>query len=160
MKKLLLILLCLPLIFTSCKKEETDDNPSFSLIGSWDWVSVTSNGSEGYYTDYPNGKVTTNNQSMTSIPGDTLLELTSWNMEFKDDGTLINNYTSSTIIIHGPDTAFWQKIGDSFIVGGEEHAIITLTNSSLVYMRYYIETETYDDTLWFDEVEATYSFNR
>ena len=62
--------------------------------------------------------------------------------------------------IHGPDTAFWQKIGDSFIVGGEEHAIITLTNSSLVYMRHDIETETYDDTLWFDEVEAFYSFSR
>ena len=160
MKKLLLILLCLPLIFTSCKKEDTDDNTSFSLIGSWDWVSGTSNGSEGYYTDYPNGKVTTNNQSMTSIPGDTLLELTSWNMEFKDDGTLINNYTSSTIIIHGPDTAFWQRIGENLIIGDQDHTITTLTNSSLIYMLSFIETETYDDTLWFEETEAIYSFNR
>ena len=76
MKKLLLILFCLPLLFTTCKKEE-EDNPSFSLVGNWNWVSLTSNGSEGYYTNYPNGKVTTNSQSITSMPGDTLLQLIS-----------------------------------------------------------------------------------
>ncbi len=160
MKKILLILLFFPLLFTTCKKEETDDNTSFSLIGNWNWVSVTSNGSEGYYTDYPNGKVTTNSESITSIPGDTLLELTSWNMEVKDNGTLINNYTSSTIIIHGPDTAFWQRIGDNLIIGGQHHTITTLTNSSLIYIFRFIETETYNDTLWFEETEAIYSFNR
>ena len=148
------------LFFKLFKKEETDNTTTFSLIGSWNWVSVTSNGSEGYYMDYPNGKVITNSQSITSVPGDTLLELTSWNMEFKDDGTLINNYTSSTIIIHGPDTTFWQKIGDNLIIGGQDHTITTLTNSDLVYMLSFIETETYDDTLWFEETEAIYSFNR
>lgn len=158
MKKLLLILLCLPLLFTACKKEE-EGNPSFSLVGNWNWISVTSNGYEGYYTNYPNGKVTTNSQSITSIPGDTILQLISWDMEFKNDGVLIQNFVSSSTT-NSSDTSFWQKIGDSFIVGGEEHIIITLTNSNLVYTRHDIETETYNDTLWFDEVEATYSFNR
>ena len=111
MQKLLFILLCLPFIFTSCKKEETDDNTSFSLIGSWNWVSVTSNGSEGYYTDYPNGKVTTNSGSITSIPGDTLLELASWDMRIKDDGVLINTYNSLDGN-YDSDTTFWQKQGD------------------------------------------------
>ena len=159
MKKLLFILFCLPFIFTSCKKEETDDNTSFSLIGSWNWVSVTSNGSEGYYTDYPNGKVTTNSGSITSIPGDTLLELASWDMKIKDDGILINTYNS----LDGNydyDTTFWQKQGDNFVIGGQANTITTLTNSSLVYMLSFIETETYDDTLWFEETEAIYSFDR
>ena len=48
-------------------------------------------------------------------------------MEFKNDGVLIQNFVSSSTT-HSSDTSFWQKIGDSFIVGGEEHVIITLTN--------------------------------
>ena len=159
MKKLVLILLCLPLLFTTCKKEETDDNTSFSLIGSWNWVSVTSNGSEGYYTDYPNGKVTTNSGSITSIPGDTLLELASWDMRIKDDGILINTYNSLDGS-YDSDTTFWQKQGDNLMIGGQTNTITTLTNSNLVYMLSFIETETYDDTLWFEETEAIYSFNR
>ncbi len=35
MKKLLLILFCLPLIFTSCKKEEENNNPDSPFIGFW-----------------------------------------------------------------------------------------------------------------------------
>jgi len=34
MKKLLVILLCLPLLFTTCKKEE-EDNPNSPFIGYW-----------------------------------------------------------------------------------------------------------------------------
>ena len=34
MKKLLLILLCLPILFTTCKKEEKD-NPNSPFIGYW-----------------------------------------------------------------------------------------------------------------------------
>ena len=34
MKKLLIILLCLPLLFTTCKKEE-EDNPNSPFIGYW-----------------------------------------------------------------------------------------------------------------------------
>ena len=35
MKKLLLILLCLPLLFTTCKKEEEEINPDSPFIGYW-----------------------------------------------------------------------------------------------------------------------------
>ena len=35
MKKLLLILLCLPLLFTTCKKEEEETNPNSPFIGYW-----------------------------------------------------------------------------------------------------------------------------
>ena len=42
MKKLLLILLCLPLLFSSCKKEDEQPNPNntASIIGSWTVDSV------------------------------------------------------------------------------------------------------------------------
>ena len=35
MKKLLLILLCLPLLFTTCKKEEDNPNSNSPFIGYW-----------------------------------------------------------------------------------------------------------------------------
>ncbi|MDA9669123.1 hypothetical protein N9T62_01015 [bacterium] len=35
MKKLLYILLCLPLLFTTCKKEEEEENPNSPFIGYW-----------------------------------------------------------------------------------------------------------------------------
>ena len=132
---------------------------SLYLIGITHFNSSIVTCSEGYYTDYPNGKVTTNSGSITSIPGDTLLELASWDMKIKDDGILINTYNSLDGN-YDSDTTFWQKQGDNFVIGGQANTITTLTNSSLVYMLSFIETETYDDTLWFEETEAIYSFNR
>jgi len=35
MKKLLLIVLCLPLTFSSCKKDEDENNPDSPFIGYW-----------------------------------------------------------------------------------------------------------------------------
>ena len=35
MKKLLLILLCLPMLFSSCKKEDEEENPNSPFIGYW-----------------------------------------------------------------------------------------------------------------------------
>ena len=35
MKKLLLIFLCFPLIFTACKKEKEETNPNSPFIGYW-----------------------------------------------------------------------------------------------------------------------------
>ena len=161
MKKLLFIFLCCPLIFTSCKKEETDDNTSFSVIGTWDFVSVNSINTIGYYTNYPDGKVITNTIDITSVPGDSILDLDYWTMEFQADGTHISHAVTLNNINFPPDTTTWQKVGDNLIIGGEECPITTLTNSSLVYIRYNSEMDTDEyGIVSFDDSEAIYTFAR
>ena len=161
MKKILFILLCFLLIFTSCKKEETDDNISFSVIGTWDFVSVNSINTIGYYTNYPEGKVITNTIDITSVLGDPILDLDYWTMEFQADGTHISHAVTLNSINYPPDTTTWQKIGHNLIIGGEECPITTLTNSSLVYIRYNSEIDTDEyGIISFDDSEAIFSFNR
>jgi len=161
MKKLLLILLCLPLLFTTCKKEEDDDNISFSVIGTWDFVSVNSINTIGYYTNYPDGKVITNTIDITSVPGDYIFDLDYWTMEFQADGTHISHVVTLNSINYPPDTTTWQKVGDNLIIGGEECPITTLTNSSLVYIRYNSEIDTDEyGIVEFDDIEAIYTFSR
>ena len=61
MKKLLLILLCLPLLFTTCKKEDnqpiSSTNNSGTIIGKWHLIEMDFKLTDGYFTNYPNGKV-------------------------------------------------------------------------------------------------------
>ena len=64
MKKLLFILLCLPLLFSSCKDEEPINNTNSSpIIGSWNVVSMAYDITEGVYTSgsYPNGSFSITN---------------------------------------------------------------------------------------------------
>jgi hypothetical protein len=56
MKKLLLILLCLPLLFNSCKKEE-EDNPNSPFIGYW---SGTYSGDDA--SGFWNGTISSNGE--------------------------------------------------------------------------------------------------
>ena len=161
MRKRLFIFLCFPLIFTSCKKEESDDNISFSVIGTWDFVSVNSINTIGYYTNYPDGKIITNTMDITSVPGDSILDLNYWTMEFQADGTHISHAVTLNSINYPPDTTTWQKIGGNLIIGGEECPITTLTNSSLVYIRYNSEMDTDEyGIVSFNDSEAIYTFAR
>ena len=66
MKKLLLILLCLPLLFSTCKKEE-EDNPNSPFIGYW----------SGYYYQEDN----------TTVIG-------SWNANISSTGEINGNAIS------------------------------------------------------------------
>jgi len=90
MKKLLLILLCLPLLFTTCKKEE-EENPSSPFVGYWSgnysgdydghWnANISSAGEingEAYSVDLPEGidlnGTVTNSGDFTAIMGTGLL---------------------------------------------------------------------------------------
>ena len=70
MKKLLLILLCLPLLFTTCKKEDEEENPNSPFIGYWSgyyfqdntqigaWNADISSSGEINGSAYLNGDVT------------------------------------------------------------------------------------------------------
>jgi len=61
MKKLLYTFLAVSIIFAACKKEDDSvtNNTSGSILGKWDLTQYNVTSSEGYYTNYPNGKVTT-----------------------------------------------------------------------------------------------------
>ena len=110
MKKLLLILLCLPLLFTACKKEDDSpngntNNTSASIIGSWtvDSVDLAAMGMImlGAFPD------------SVEAPS---------NLEFLQGGVLYERYTYT----QNPftTTEVWQIVGDSLYIGdtpiGEE----------------------------------------
>ena len=83
MKKILLIVLCIPLIFSSCEKE--DDTPN-SNSNSNNPIGNTSNGTTGYLFDnYYNMLYKTTNS------GNTWVEVTNINSYFSSfggDGTI------------------------------------------------------------------------
>ena len=58
MKKLLYTFLAVSIIFSACKKE--DEEPTASIFGSWNVVSLVYDITEGVYTSgsYPNGSFT------------------------------------------------------------------------------------------------------
>ena len=57
MKKLLLILLCLPLLFNACKKEEGENNPDSPFVGYW---SGTYSGDDA--SGFWNGTISSNGE--------------------------------------------------------------------------------------------------
>jgi len=125
MKKLLYILICLPLIFSSCKKEDDSPNSgstnntsgSGSIVGSWDFTEYHDIYDEGYYLGgYPNGtKITTSSQDEIMLPGDTDLGVQSANWTFSTDGYL----TSNVIYIDGFNEAYnriYEKNGNTLTI--------------------------------------------
>ena len=83
MKKLLLILLCLPLLFTTCKKEE-EENPNSPFIGYW---------SGSYYQEDSTviGQWTANISSSGEING------TAVSVDIPDGVDLIGTVTNSGV---------------------------------------------------------------
>ena len=62
MKKLLLILLTIPIVYTACKKDEDDtnnssNNTSASIVDGWYVIDAEVTSRNGYYQNYPSGKV-------------------------------------------------------------------------------------------------------
>ena len=90
MKKLLYLLICLPLIFNSCKKDDDspnngDGNTSGSILGSWELTEIRTIETEGYYTSNGN-KVITNTEDEIITPGSA--SLLSETLTFSSNGVL------------------------------------------------------------------------
>ncbi len=115
MKKLLIILLCLPLLFTTCKKEEDDLPETVSIIGYWNSFEWSIIQNEGYWTAYPNGqKVITNTQSEINNFWLDLIFYTNGDAAGVDeDGSVIG--------------ADWIKNGNTLLVDNYNFTISTLT---------------------------------
>ena len=102
MKNILYLLICLPLIFSSCKKEDdspisgSTNNTSGSFVGSWDLTEYHEIYDEGYYLGgYPNGtKIITDARDDILLPGDT----TSWGIESVTWTLASDGYLTETVI--------------------------------------------------------------
>jgi hypothetical protein len=142
MKKLLILLISIPIVFSSCKKEEEEITPNTfanTILGEWTWVSEDYTSTNGYYTNYPNGKTIEFSNSWSYFPGDTIQQILSMTFEYKNNGILEIQGTYN-------DGSVWQEDSPYSISGStlsddnEDYTITTLTNSNLVIGTFYSDT--------------------
>jgi hypothetical protein len=124
MKKLLLILLCLPLLFTNCKKDEESpngntNNATASITGSWNVDSVD---------------LAIVGMSLLGVPPDSAEAPSA--LEFVQGGVLYEVFTYT----QNPFTTseIWQVVGDSLYIGedpiGEDFmGTYSVTSTNLVF---------------------------
>jgi len=149
MKKLLLLLLCVPLIFTTCKKDcdcpaNTNNNssePSSLIVGLWDIVKYEYSDS----LDMVAGTIT-----YTAFPGDsnfwyhpTVGEIT---VDFRTegatdgaDGMAFTVYYDSNGNIVETDGEPYLVSGNALSIDGHNYLISTISNTNMILVR------TYDD---------------
>jgi len=182
MKKLLYIFLAVSIIFAACKKEDDSSSPnggtnntSGSILGKWDLTQYNVTSSEGYYTNYPNGKVTTWDTSVNyTLPDTAFLESITW--EFFNNGTMEEMMMDFG---GGNDTDYytWTKNGNTLALDTDWVVTInTLTANNLnwtsdegedtsTFYDYYNPCTGYweygyGDTVYFDRFIGTASWNR
>tara|TARA_B110000858_G_scaffold26848_1_gene28043 strand:+ start:103 stop:684 length:582 start_codon:yes stop_codon:yes gene_type:complete len=153
MKKLLIILITIPLIFNSCKKEDDSpnsgsNNTSGSIIGTWKVENYTNTMSEGYIDPVSGTEVVTYTDVDTG-PVDVEEYLT-----FTNDNTILDHiYENDTL--SSIDTMNYTKNGNEIIVYLEDLYNVTLTITQLTNtnLSYNLlnpgELTTYDDTTYF-----------
>ena len=161
MKKLLYLLICLPLIFNSCKKDDDspnngDGNTSVSILGSWELTEGRRIETEGYY-DSNGNKVITDTDVEIITPGfDGLLSLT-WTFS---SGGALNEMAVSEDDVY-TESYSYQKSGNTLIINSEWiFSITTLSSSKLTINTGEEYTEEEDGTVYFEEYNQTMKFDR
>jgi len=156
--------MCISLIFSSCKKEDdSTNNTSSEIFGSWDFSEYHSISAEGYYLGgYPNGtKIITDSQDEILLPGDTSWGVQSVNWTFSSDGYLTETFNDSDIT-----SMIYEKNGNTLTVDTNTiWSIITLSSAKLTVNRSSEDTSTYywdpnNDTVYFYEGNATIKWDR
>ena len=149
MKKILTILLTIPLIFCSCNKEDdiTDsdsNNTSGSILGTWKLENYTYTLSQGYVDPVFGTDVVTNNSVMTGPTTD------------RDDYVTFRYDNTGTSYTYVHDSLFsagewnYTKNGNEIIIDSEEVLTINhLTSTYLSYNYFMSDTSTYNDTTFF-----------
>ena len=169
MKKILCLLICLPLIFSSCKKEDdspnsgSTNNTSASIVGSWDFTEYHDIYTDGYYLGgYPNGtKIITDSQDVIMLPGDTSWSVQSVNWTFSTDGYITETFNDTSIDIYS-----YEKDGNTLTIDTNDiWSIITLSSSKLTInmsggdtMTHYWEPN--NDTVYFYEGNTSIKWDR
>ena len=169
MKKLLYLLICLPLIFSSCKKEDdsSSDNSnstSASILGTWEIASTTSTSNWGYLDPIHAGEIMTSSETYSenypTVDGMTFF----W--AFASDGTYIETYYSngaldliytSNYLKQGNNLSMYM---DSLGNVGITYTITTLTNSALSCNFSYSENWTEGDTTFIANITESMTFNK
>ena len=164
MKKLLLILLCLPLLFTTCKKEEdnilgctnlvamnynpnateNDGSCTYSIIGKWNVVSMVYDVTEGFYTSgsYPNGDYTVTD--ITSGVANYELLFSKLTHEFSDNGLMTQIFIDLTSPEDSDTTySFFSIIEDSIFMSSGQKGVISVTENTLLMDLFHISLDYY-----------------
>ncbi len=119
MKRILLILLCLPLLFNSCKKEEWDSqNTVKGYIEYFDWSPLI--------LDY---KSADNTEVSLKTTSDSLVKQTTTTNAGRFSFDLVNNGEYYISAYRGSNTTNWTYSGntDDFLVDGFTVELDTLT---------------------------------
>ena len=160
MKKLIYTFLAVSFIFTACKKEEgctdaiainynadaEDDDGSctYSVIGTWNVVTMIYDITEGVYTSgsYPNGNYTTTN--ITSSIANYGLENAKLTHEFSAAGLFTQIYNSD-ISNNQADTGYgsFHIISDSIFLSSGQKGIISVTGNTLLMDLFHIDLNYY-----------------
>ncbi len=153
MKKLLLILICLPLVFNSCKKEEDNLPETVSIIGYWNSFEWNIIQNEGYWTAYPNGqKVITYTQSQTN---------NFWlDLIFESNGDAYGVDEDGSVM-----PTDWIKNGNTLLMDVYNFTISTLNSSYLTLELFESDTNTsfsnpINDTIYFTDRSESFKFER
>ena len=149
MKKLLLILLCLPLLFSSCKKEDeepTNNTNSSPIIGSWNVVSMAYDITEGVYTSgsYPNGSFSITN--IASGVENYALQNQQLTHKFSSDG-LFTQIFNDNISNSQTNTSYgsFVIVEDSIFFSSGQKGTISVTENILLMDLFHIDLSAYPD---------------
>ena len=152
MRKLLLILLCLPLLFSSCKKEDeeptnnTNTNSAASIFGSWNVVSLVYDITEGVYTSgsYPNGSFTVTD--ITSGVENYALQNQQLTHEFSSNG-LFTQIFNNDISNNQANTSYgsFVIVEDSIFFSSGQKGTISVIENTLLMDLFHIDLSAYPD---------------
>jgi hypothetical protein len=161
MKKLLLILICVPLIFNSCKKDD-DNQPtgnsgtSVSIVGTWICNSTKHDLILGYIDPVSLSEVVTYTTTIYGPNPDETIEWIFYNNGISKHYLITPDTTEETYT--GP---YWITGNTLIIMGFDEGLTMTdLTNNTLEINLQGTEYETYGDTTTFIDHDMDLWFNR
>jgi len=176
----LFLLLFIPIVYTACQKDDekeiiSNDSSTVTsepIVSGWQLSIFEATTTQGYYENYPNGKVVLENSTQIWATNNPLDEIVSWYADFKENGKCI----ITSINLEGGieiDTNNYMKQGELLIFLDDTdlfedlvHNIETLSNTTLRLNATEIDTGSYSgpspvqDVVYFTEDGYTYTFFR
>ena len=176
MKKSLYLLICLPLIFSSCKKEDdspnsgsssssssSTNNTSASVIGTWESASQTATSTQGYLDPIQGIEIITSTETTSTNHPTNDGEWSVWTFT-SDGGFTVAQYYNDTLV-DGLNGFSYVKDENTITVYEEGYEVIdftitTLTNSTLSINWYQSLSDSSNDTTFFENTIGSYTFNK
>ena len=147
MKKILIILITIPLIFNSCKKEDdsVSNNTSGSIIGTWELEDYTITETEGFIDPvFLTETVTyTNTRTMNTDPVNYLFWI------FRNDGTFSEyNYDIDSLMSYYHFD--YERNGNEVNIIDSVEVVMKLQLTSLTSSNFKTNYEWYHEDVWND----------